>query len=361
MKIVFFVKYYDGFIDSLLQKLPANKSYKQLHDFVQNESSNIFSPFIKVLNKKGHNASMIIPNLELLQKKWCQENKIEFNNLNWMYEVPQSQIKKENPDILFMSSNFEYYGDFLNKIRPNVGKVCAWISCPIDNNLNLSNIDHIFTLFEPHYKTFTQLGKPTTFTQAAFDSSIIKDLPKSKQYDLTFIGGIGGYHKTREKYLKALIKKTPIKIWGYGYRSKNWFKDFIKQIKNGFIYNKVYQGEAWGMDMLKILSQSKITFNSHGDIAKGYAVNMRMFEATGTGALLITELTDDIHHFFEPGKEIVCYTSIDDAIEKIQYYLKNEKKREKIALAGQKRTLNNYTYEHLASKYVDIFKQLLNK
>jgi spore maturation protein CgeB len=41
--------------------------------------------------------------------------------------------------------------------------------------------------------------------------------------------------------------------------------------------------------MFKILARSKIVINRHGTIAGNYAVNMRMYEATGSGAMLVTE------------------------------------------------------------------------
>jgi len=360
MKILFLVKYYDGLVESLEQKIDKSLSYEECHDRVLDLLSSLLVPYIKQFRELGQDSKIIIYNFKTLQKKWCEENNVIFDE-NWKYSVPIKQIKKEKPDILFLSSIFDYYGSFLNEVKPFVKKTCAWISCPFDKNtINLSNIDLVFTLFKPHYDYFVENNIPTYFTNAVFDESVLKELKEEKKYDLTFIGGIGGYHKKREKYLKKLIKKTPIKVWGYGYRSKNPIKNFLKQLLSGFRYKKVYQGEAWGIDMLKIIAQSKITFNSHGDIAKGHAVNMRMFEATGVGSLLITDYADNITDFYEPDKEIICYKNMDEAIEKINYYLKHDEERKKIALAGQKKTLENYTYKKKAKEYLNVFENLLN-
>jgi spore maturation protein CgeB len=359
MKIQFLIKYYDGFIDSLNQNIDSKLSYNEFYNIVIEESINLLTPFVKYFKVLGHETHLIIPNFEILQKKWCLENGIEFSD-KWMIDVAEEQIKAFKPDILFLNSNFEYFGSFLENINPYVNKTCAWISCPFDKNLDLKNINHVFTLFKPHYDFFKNKNISTTLTHAAFDDEILKDIKGYPKYDFTFIGGIGKYHKQREKDLKKLIQHTPIKIWGYGYRSKNPIKDIIKQIKNGFVYSKVYQGEAWGKDMLQILAQSKITFNSHGDIAQGHAVNMRIFEATGVGTLLLTEYSKGINDFFEPDKEVICYKDIEDAIQKVKYYLKHEDERIKISKAGQKRTIENFTYKKLAIKYIAIFNELLN-
>ena len=59
--------------------------------------------------------------------------------------------------------------------------------------------------------------------------------------------------------------------------------------------------------MYRVLAQSRIAVNRHGDFAGGYAANMRMFEATGVGALLMTESAANLPDFFEPGREVVAY------------------------------------------------------
>src|SRR5690606_10551045 len=147
------------------------------------------------------------------------------------------------------------------------------ISCPFEKTLNLKHVDHIFTLFKPHYDYFKSIGKSATLTQAAFDDEILPHLETKQEIELSFVGGIGGYHYNRKKLLRYLIKRTPLKIWGYGFKSKNRIKNLLKQILSGFVYTKPYQGEAWGKEMLEVLYNSKITFNSHGDIAIGHAVN----------------------------------------------------------------------------------------
>lgn len=364
MKIVYLVKYTDGFINSLNQKIDFNLPFNQLHDEIIEESSYIFAPFIKEYRKLGHEAELIIPNLAALQRKWCVENDFDFDE-DWRMTVPIKQIESIAPDILFMSSNFEYYGEFLIKVKPFTKKVCAWISCPINESIELAQIDHIFTILESYKDNFIAQGVPSTLVHACFDETILNRLPSKKKYDFTFVGGIGGFRKKshikRKQHLKYLCRRTPLKIWGYGFASANPIKNFIKQLLTGFVFTKAFQNEAWGYDMLKILAESKITFNSHGEIAKGNSVNVRMFEATGSGALLLTEYTEDIVNFFEPNKEVICYSNIEEAVEKVNYYLANEELRKKIALAGQKRTLENYTYRHLAKKYVTIFEELLSE
>ena len=72
---------------------------------------------------------------------------------------------------------------------------------------------------------------------------------------------------------------------------------------------------------------------------------MRLFEATGVGSCLVTDWKPNISEFFEPDKEVVVYKSPAECLEKINYLLNNENKRKEIARAGQKKTVETYSFE----------------
>jgi spore maturation protein CgeB len=111
--------------------------------------------------------------------------------------------------------------------------------------------------------------------------------------------------------------------------------------------------------MYQRLRDSRITLNRHGevvarfgqggvgviDVAKNAANNVRLFEATGVGTLLLTDRKDNLSDMFEPGKEVAVYASADECVETIRYYLDHESEREAIARAGQERTLRDHNYD----------------
>ena len=96
--------------------------------------------------------------------------------------------------------------------------------------------------------------------------------------------------------------------------------------------------------MYGILASSKITLNRHGAIAEGQANNMRLFEATGAGAALLTESAWNLEELFEPGLEVVTYEDEDDLVEKANRLLADDDERLGVATAGQRRTLSQHTY-----------------
>ena len=94
-------------------------------------------------------------------------------------------------------------------------------------------------------------------------------------------------------------------------------------------------------------------------MAQDNAVNMRMFEATGMGTLLLTDHKTGIENVFVPDKEIVTYKTIDEAIEKVAYYLKHDTERERIAKAGQARTFADYNLLTITKRMIELFQQHL--
>ena len=75
-----------------------------------------------------------------------------------------------------------------------------------------------------------------------------------------------------------------------------------------------------------------------------HANNMRLYEATGVGSLLVTDAKQNLAELFEPGREVVAYCDADDLVEQARHYLAHEDERRAIAAAGQARTLRDHTY-----------------
>ena len=158
-----------------------------------------------------------------------------------------------------------------------------------------------------------------------------------------------GVHKDRIDLLDKLCREIDsIKIW----------TPDIHQFSKNSPIRKAYVGEVWGRSMFQILHNSKITINHHGSIPP-YANNMRLYEATGVGTLLITDWKKNITDMFEPDKEIVVYRTPEECAELVQYYLDHDKEREKIAKAGQERTIREHTYHQRMEELIEIVGRYL--
>ena len=147
--------------------------------------------------------------------------------------------------------------------------------------------------------------------------------------------------------LEYLARNTPIQFFGYGADSL----DADSPIRAR------HHGEVWGLDMYRALARSRITLNRHINVAENYANNMRLYEATGVGALLLTDRKDNLGDLFEIGKEVVAYSSAEAAAELIRYYLAHPDEAQAIARAGQARTLREHTYAQRMQELVPILNR----
>jgi len=113
--------------------------------------------------------------------------------------------------------------------------------------------------------------------------------------------------------------------------------------------------------MLRVLARARVCINRHIDVAEGNANNMRLFEATGAGALLATESAPNLGDLFGPGEEVVAYDGEEHLVEQVRALLDDEPRRARIAAAGHARTLADHTYRRRMGQLADVLEQALVK
>jgi spore maturation protein CgeB len=105
----------------------------------------------------------------------------------------------------------------------------------------------------------------------------------------------------------------------------------------------LHHGERWGVDMYRVLLRSQITLNRHIDVAEGYANNMRLFEATGCGALLVTDRGRNLRDYFSD-EEVLSYASPTEARSLINWAYREPEQAKEMARRAQQRTLTEHSY-----------------
>jgi spore maturation protein CgeB len=358
MKIVFFCTYYPQYLDSFYKKNPGLKtlSYDEQLMKIRMDYFGVYTSYVHYLQKMGIEASLIIPNCKPLQQAWARENALQFNEKDWQYSVPLAQVKAARPDIFYISSMFEYYGMFLDEVRKYVRNIFGWISCDIPKGIDIRQIDVLFSSVPQFVEKFKNYGVPSEILHAAFDPQILKlcgNIHK-KEIDFSFIGNLTMNHSKRIHMINELMKKTELKFFGTGVNLLSYRSSILTKFLLRNVYKKRVSGQVWGIEMYKTLQNSKITFNSHIDISGQFAGNMRMYEATGMGSMLLTDGKYSQQKNFDDN-EVVYYENVNDAIEKLEYYLRNDDERNKIAINGQKRTLENYNYQRSTSQLLEYF------
>lgn len=101
-----------------------------------------------------------------------------------------------------------------------------------------------------------------------------------------------------------------------------------------------------GEEKAKLLYGSKIVFNQM-HYAEIEGVNCRFFETNGAGAFQISDYKPILKDILPIDPELVTFKNIDDAIEKMKYYLNNPDKRYEISSTVYEWFKNRYSYDNL--------------
>ena len=119
----------------------------------------------------------------------------------------------------------------------------------------------------------------------------------------------------------------------------------------------IYYGQKFFEEASFKYSESKIVFNH----CIGDEANMRVFEATLSGSMLLTSYSEEVEALgYKDGKHLVFYHGPEHMVERTKYYLEHENEREKIAETGRKFTLDNHTYLHRIKEILRVVREEKN-
>jgi spore maturation protein CgeB len=169
-----------------------------------------------------------------------------------------------------------------------------------------------------------------------------------KKYDVVFIGHYE--NDNRDQWLKYLIDNgIKLKIFGPEWHRSSYFEFFKKKIGNIHPLNLT--------DYNTVLNSSKIalvflsTLNSD-------TYTRRCFEIPASKTFMLSQYSNDLQSLFESEVEADYFNSQNEMLEKILFYLENEKVRDKIANSA----FEKVTFEgHEVSQRVRIILNQYNK
>ena len=102
-----------------------------------------------------------------------------------------------------------------------------------------------------------------------------------------------------------------------------------------------------------VFTGSKINMNlSLRSIHSG--IPLRVLDIMACGGFVLTNFQTEIAEYFREGEEIATFRSLEECIEKIQYYLQNEAERETIAEAGKRKVRETFSYRNGLEKLFGI-------
>jgi len=393
---------YPEFLKSYYQNNSSikDKTYNEQYTHLINNTSEPVGAYTNEFLNLKLDSHSIITNAPYLQSRWALENNIKTKSDK---ELIYQQIKKLEPEVIWLDNIDLLDKSWLNYIKKTIKPlklIFASHCSPFNDKIlgNLKQLSFILTCTPGINNTFLENGLKSYLAYHAFNPQILEKLNQNTTFqdDFIFSGSLylgGGFHSKRTEFIESLLKQN-IEIVVYGNlesQAKILLKKsmyhtikLLKLVKKENLINKIpvlknYKafGESpinnysdklkknvkspkFGFDMYDLLKASKIVLNMHGTVAGNYAGNVRLFEATGVGSCLLTDSKSNLSELFEIDKEIVTYDNSEECIEKVNWLLNNEDKRNEIATAGQKKTLKYHTVKNRCMQIKEIIESELS-
>jgi spore maturation protein CgeB len=257
-----------------------------------------------------------------------------------------AQIEEFKPDLVLNQDTFYVDTNLMRRIR-GISKpiLIGQVGIAPSRGEDWAVYDLMMSQLAATVNFFRGLGVRAEVNHLAFEPAILDVLPAAPttDIDVSFVGTVSPDHKQRIALLEAVAERYNLKLFG----------NPPQALPASSPLHRCFQGEVWGADMYQALRRSKITLNSHIDMAGREAGNMRLFEATGVGAFLLTDLKDNLNTLFERDSEVGVWHSVEDCLAEINRALGDDLGRKAVARAGQARTMAQHTYRHRVAEILD--------
>jgi spore maturation protein CgeB len=396
--------FYQSFLQEYYKSNPhiSARSYEEQYLHLMDQGYGYANYFPQYLRQNySLSGTELIHNAMPLQGAWAKEHGLELRGNPLLL----AQLKKYKPEILFIQDSLNFSEAFIQKIRAEVRSVRLLIGhcCAPYNSESMKAFKHydvILACSERFLEDFRRMNLRSYLFPHAIESSLIGKIKRHSDpvNEIIFIGSLlfrSGFHKNRISYIEEILRqKLPIRIYGqlesdpfftlkakqaaylavkllsalnmkriYEYKSLQkigQLNEMPRRVRYASSIKKsIHDRPVFGMDMLNTTARYSIGFNLHGEVAGDYAANVRMFEVTGAGTLLVTDHKKNIQSLFEPDSEILTYRTEEECVDKLRWAINHPAEAGKIARAGQQRALRDHSVEKRADLLYEIIQKEL--
>jgi spore maturation protein CgeB len=382
MRILIIDTDYEQFLESLYERNPelSGSSYAEQAAAREEQLFGIAPSYAEHLRRLGHEAATISLNHDLAQRAWALEHgaaelraltRIErgaarpFGRAlravtrrvpqggrrrpSWRERVLIAQVRRFAPDVLVCLDMVTVDPQLLWELRDTVNVVVGQHAATPLRNLKELGCYDLFVSSVPALVTKVRsAGIRAEALRLAFDPDVLLRVPEQPRvHDVSFVGSLfSGLHDSRTQQLERLCEHFDgMTVWSSS----------LDGLAASSPIRRRYAGPAWGLDMFRVMRSSRITVNRHIDFF-GAANNLRLYEATGCGTLLVTDARSGLGDLFDIGTEVVAYETVDQCIELIEAHLSDEEARAAIARGGHERTLREHTFDARMEELLELIR-----
>jgi len=294
---------------------------------------------------------------ERLQKLWASENGFQTNSLE---QILLAQIEHHRTEVFYNLDPMRYDSTFVTKLPGCVQKSIGWRAAP-SGSADLTKYDLVVCNFPSILDDWRQKGCRVAYFFPAHDP--VMDVyagARTDDHDLIFIGGFSRHHVKRAEALRAAASAP-------GIRARFHLEDSrLTRLANSLPFipglrfyrhpkeiRTIRADPLYGREAYAAFAKTRIVFNGAVDMAGEDRGNMRCFEATGCGAVLLTDAGRYPEGFVD-GETMVTYSSPRQISELITKLTKDVSWATSIAQAGCAMVKDRYSKERQWAKFQEL-------
>jgi len=321
--------------------------------------------YVDAFSSVGLVAQQVVPFCRPLQYKWAGERNMWALGHVWprlpihppamdsvqrfpdtwvLNRIVARQIAAHRPKVVWVFSGVHVTEREIRTWRQYADHVILWWSCPLWERFPYTEFDLALTTVPSFVDHFEGLGVRAAYLPHAFDPRILERVGQAERRlsRAAFVGSLSSAHQHRISLLDALSRRVPVDFYGHG-------AEFLPEDSP---LRRSHRGPAWGDDLYSVYGSYLVVVHKSADAWTSFTSAKRLFEATGMGACVVTEDTDDLQRFFEPGVEVITYATPEECIERVEHLLKNPDEARRIGQRAQERTLGGHTYRQRVRELV---------
>ena len=282
--------------------------------------------FIPALKSLGHEVVFF--------ETWDRTRYRNFAELNRNF---LTTVEAEQPDVVFcVLMHYELWTETLDMLREQSNAVT--INWGTDDSWKYRQFSRFLARHVDVYATTSQHALLAArrdgydnfvATQWAAGAAALAEPLAARQCGqrVTFVGTAYG---ARARWIAALQERgIEVECYGHGWP----------------------RGPVAASAISGIIRNSIITLNfsdagqSGGSSDDKSQIKARVFEVTAAGGFLLTQGASGLENYFVPGEEIAVFTNVDELEAAIRFFLDHPDARDRVAVAGHRRTRDCHTYE----------------
>lgn len=296
-------------------------------------------------------------NLKLMDKDRSIGAESPYCNKNYRTDAVLKAVSEFKPDCVIFEIGFKPSYEGLLKLREDVGKIAGWWTMTT-KWINIEEreaelYDAFFFFSEKFVHMARDMGFNACYLPHAVNDYVFRRINLTQEEidllscDLVFVGA---WQRPRQRVINALAsQKIDMRVYGPKWMKRCLFNtSILKAIKGRWLFDE---------ELIKQYIAAKIVLNINSWFhERSHGINQRVFDVPACGAFLLTDYVEEIEKFFKPGVEIETYTTIEELIDKIHFYLRHDNVRDKIARKGYERAQTLPTWRDRAREMVKILK-----